>query len=71
MEAVSAAFQLDVAPPALDTPPNLEMGDISVAACFELAKQLRQAPARLPNNSYRIFPPGKKWSALALPEQDI
>ncbi len=40
-------FNLDVAPPALDAPPNLEMGDISLAGCFELAKQLRQAPRKI------------------------
>ena len=38
---------MDVASPALVTPPNLEMGDISLAACFELAKQLRQAPRKI------------------------
>ncbi len=45
--AVREAFKLEVAAPALDTPPNLEMGDVSLAACFELAKQLRQAPRRI------------------------
>ena len=47
VEAVRTAFQKEVAPPALDAPPNLEMGDISLAGCFELAKQLRQAPRKL------------------------
>ncbi|MGD0223523.1 MAG: arginine--tRNA ligase [Terriglobia bacterium] len=47
VEAVRAAFHLEVAPPALDAPPNLEMGDISLAGCFELAKQLRQAPRKI------------------------
>jgi arginyl-tRNA synthetase len=47
VEAVRAAFNLEVAPPALDAPPNLEMGDISLAGCFELAKQLRQAPRKI------------------------
>ena len=47
MEAVRAAFNLEVAQPALDSPPNLEMGDISLAGCFELAKQLRQAPRKI------------------------
>ena len=47
VEAVRAAFNLEVAPPALDSPPNLEMGDISLAGCFELAKQLRQAPRKI------------------------
>jgi arginyl-tRNA synthetase len=47
VEAVHAAFNLEVAPPALDSPPNLEMGDVSVAGCFELAKKLRQAPRKI------------------------
>jgi len=47
VRAVSDVFHLEVAPPALDSPPNLEMGDISLAACFELAKQLRQAPRKI------------------------
>jgi arginyl-tRNA synthetase len=42
--AVRAAFKLEVGPPALDVPPTPEMGDLSLAACFELAKQLRQPP---------------------------
>ncbi len=46
-EAVRAAFQLEVAPPALDSPPNLEMGDVSLAGCFELAKQLRRPPRKI------------------------
>jgi arginyl-tRNA synthetase len=47
VEEVKAAFGLEVAEPALDSPPNLQMGDISLAACFELAKQLRQPPRRI------------------------
>ena len=47
VEAVRAVFNLEVAPPALDSPPNLEMGDISLAGCFELAKQLRQPPRKI------------------------
>jgi arginyl-tRNA synthetase len=46
-EAVQSAFHLEVAPPALDSPPNVDMGDISLAGCFELAKQLRQPPRRV------------------------
>ena len=47
VEAVRTAFNLEVPPPALDSPPNLEMGDISLAGCFELAKQLRRAPRKI------------------------
>jgi arginyl-tRNA synthetase len=45
--SVREAFNLDVKPPVLDSPPTLEMGDLSLAACFELAKQLRQAPRKI------------------------
>jgi arginyl-tRNA synthetase len=54
VEAVRAAFHLEVAPPALDSPPNLEMGDISLAGCFELAKQLRQPPRKI---AEQLVPP--------------
>jgi arginyl-tRNA synthetase len=47
VEAVRAKFNLEVDTPALDSPPNLEMGDISLAGCFELAKKLRQAPRKI------------------------
>ncbi len=47
VEAVRAKFKLEVGSPALDSPPNLEMGDISLAGCFELAKPLRQAPRKI------------------------
>ena len=47
VKAVNEAFHLEVAPPALDSPPNLEMGDLSLAACFELGKRLRQAPRKI------------------------
>ena len=68
VEAVRAAFNLEVAPPALDSPPNLEMGDISLAGCFELAKQLRQAA---PQNRRTARSAGlrrwKEWSASPWP----
>ena len=35
---VREVFNLDVELPALDSPPSFEMGDLSLAACFELAK---------------------------------
>jgi arginyl-tRNA synthetase len=47
VEAVRAKFNLEVDLPALDSPPNLEMGDISLAGCFELAKSLRQSPRKI------------------------
>jgi arginyl-tRNA synthetase len=47
VEVVRAAFHLEVAPPALDAPPNLEMGDLSLAGCFELTKRLRLPPRKI------------------------
>jgi arginyl-tRNA synthetase len=47
VEAVRTAFNLEVEPPALDSPPNLDMGDVSLAGCLGLAKQLRQAPRKI------------------------
>jgi arginyl-tRNA synthetase len=44
---VREVFNLDVEPPALDSPPSFEMGDLSLAACFELAKRLRQPPRKI------------------------
>ena len=46
-DVVRETFQLEVEPPALDSPPNLEMGDISIAACFELARRLRRPPRKI------------------------
>jgi arginyl-tRNA synthetase len=45
--AVREAFELEVADPVLGFPPSVEMGEISVAACFELAKKLRQPPRKI------------------------
>ncbi len=47
VQAVKEAFALDVAEPGMDFPPNAEMGDLSITACFELAKQLRQPPRKI------------------------
>jgi arginyl-tRNA synthetase len=44
---VREVFEREVGPPLLDSPPSLEMGDLSAAACFELAKQLRQPPRQI------------------------
>jgi arginyl-tRNA synthetase len=44
---VREVFNLDVELPALDSPPSLEMGDLSLAACFELAKRLRLPPRKI------------------------
>jgi len=47
VEAVERVFGLKVAEPALGFPPSVELGEISVAASFELAKQLRRPPRKI------------------------
>ena len=44
---VVEVFGITVNEPALGFPPSVEMGEISIAACFELVKQLRQAPRKI------------------------
>jgi arginyl-tRNA synthetase len=44
---VREVYNLDVEAPALDSPPSFEMGDLSLAACFELAKRLRMPPLKI------------------------
>ena len=46
-ESVKSAFNLEVEAPAFDFPPRPELGDLSIAACFELARKLRQAPRKI------------------------
>ena len=57
--SVEAEFGLRIPAPFLDAPPNLEMGDLSCAACFELAKKLRQAPRKIAEQLAAKFPPLK------------
>lgn len=45
--AVKATFGLDLENPALGFPPTHEMGEISITACFDLAKQLKQPPRQI------------------------
>jgi arginyl-tRNA synthetase len=47
VQAVEEVFGLKIGEPALGFPPSVELGEISVAACFDLAKQLRQAPRKI------------------------
>lgn len=47
VQAVKEAFGLEVAEPAMDFPPSVEMGDLSITACFELAKKLHQPPRKI------------------------
>jgi arginyl-tRNA synthetase len=53
---VHEVFNLDWEPPVLDSPPSSEMGDLSLAACFELAKRLRQPPRKIAQTLAARFP---------------
>jgi arginyl-tRNA synthetase len=46
-ELVRSLYSLEVGGPVFDFPPKPELGDLSIAACFELAKELRQPPRKI------------------------
>ena len=46
-QAVEEEFGIRVDEPALGFPPNVDLGEISITACFELAKQLREPPRKI------------------------
>jgi len=46
-EAVQETFGLAIAKPSIGFPPTADLGEISITSCFELAKQLRQAPRKI------------------------
>ncbi|HEV2234651.1 MAG TPA: arginine--tRNA ligase [Terriglobia bacterium] len=66
-QTVQQAFGLTVSEPALGFPPSVEMGEISITACFELAKQLRQAPRKIAEQlAPRLLPlPGVERVSIA------
>jgi arginyl-tRNA synthetase len=47
VDAVRGTFNVETGEPVLGFPPSVEMGEISVAACFELARKLRQPPRKI------------------------
>jgi arginyl-tRNA synthetase len=47
VQAVEEAFGIQTTEPVLSFPPKVEMGELSVVSCFELAKQLRQPPRKI------------------------
>lgn len=47
VKAVKEAFGMEAAEPSVAYPPSLEMGELSIAACFELAKVLRRPPRKI------------------------
>lgn len=55
--AAKAAFGIDVENPALSFPPTAEMGEISITACFDLAKQLKQPPRQIAQRIVEHLPP--------------
>jgi arginyl-tRNA synthetase len=56
-QVVEEQFGTRVEQPALGFPPNAELGDVSITACFELAKQLRQPPRKIAESvAARLMP---------------
>jgi arginyl-tRNA synthetase len=47
VQAVRETFGREIGTPVLGFPPTLEMGELSIASCFELAKQLRRPPRKI------------------------
>ncbi len=57
VQAVREAYGLEIGEPIIGFPPATEMGELSVASCFELAKQLRQPPGKIANQlAARLLP---------------
>jgi len=44
---VHEVFGLEITEPALGYPPSVDLGELSITSCFELAKQLRQPPRKI------------------------
>ena len=56
-QIVEDQFGVRVEQPALGFPPNADLGDVSITACFELAKQLRQPPRKIAESvAARLLP---------------
>ena len=47
VQTVEEVFSLKIAEPVLGFPPSVDMGEISITSCFELARQLRQPPRQI------------------------
>ncbi|HXJ92564.1 MAG TPA: arginine--tRNA ligase [Terriglobia bacterium] len=47
VDVVEELFGIHLEPPGLGFPPNVDLGEISITNCFELAKQLRQPPRKI------------------------
>jgi len=68
-QMVEEQFGVRVEQPALGFPPNADLGDVSITACFELAKQLRQPPRKIAESvAARLLPlPGVERVSVAGP----
>jgi arginyl-tRNA synthetase len=56
-QAVEEAYGAKCEQPALGFPPNVDLGEISITSCFELAKQLRQPPRKIAESvAARLLP---------------
>src|SRR5881397_399618 len=66
-QAVRETFAVEVAELALGIPPSLDLGEVSIAACFELAKMLRLPPRKIAEElRARLLPfPGVGGGRLA------
>ncbi len=47
VDVIKDLFGIHLEPPGLGFPPNVDLGEISITNCFELAKQLRQPPRKI------------------------
>ena len=57
VDVVEELFSIRLAPPGLGFPPNVDLGEISITNCFELAKRLRQAPRKIAESvAARLLP---------------
>jgi arginyl-tRNA synthetase len=57
VDVVEELFGIHLEPPGLGFPPNVDLGEISITNCFELAKQLRQPPRKIAESvAARLLP---------------
>ncbi|MBZ5562758.1 MAG: arginine--tRNA ligase [Acidobacteriia bacterium] len=57
VNVIREAYGLEVTPPPLNDPPSGDLGDLSLASCFELAKQLRRSPKKIAEELAMRIPP--------------
>jgi arginyl-tRNA synthetase len=57
VDVVEELFGIHLEAPGLGFPPNVDLGEISITNCFELAKQLRQPPRKIAESvAARLLP---------------